>query len=103
MSDFEFLSFLYSGRDRENGLRQYQGWNIWALCNFAGICFAEVEVIVSIVVYEINLNDKECNVLLEKQKVAKASEVLYTFCEVGGSLLVGVSSIYWNNHGWIIR
>ena len=30
-SDAEFLSFLYSERDRENNLRQYQGWNIWAL------------------------------------------------------------------------
>ena len=31
MSEGEFLSFLYSERDRENNLRQYQGWNIWAL------------------------------------------------------------------------
>ncbi|MBR6438163.1 MAG: hypothetical protein IKS65_03135 [Bacteroidales bacterium] len=31
LSDAEFLSFLYSERDRENNLRQYQGWNIWAL------------------------------------------------------------------------
>lgn len=30
-SEAEFLSFLYSERDRENILRQYQGWNIWAL------------------------------------------------------------------------
>lgn len=30
-SESEFLSFLYSERDRENNLRQYQGWNIWAL------------------------------------------------------------------------
>lgn len=27
----EFLSFLYAERDREYSLRQYQGWNIWAL------------------------------------------------------------------------
>lgn len=46
--------------------------------------------------------DKESAVLLEKQKISKASEVLYTFCEVGGSLLAGISSIYWDNHGWII-
>lgn len=31
LTDGEFLSFLYSERDRENSLRQYQGWNIWAL------------------------------------------------------------------------
>lgn len=31
LSDGEFLSFLFSERDRENALRQYQGWNIWAL------------------------------------------------------------------------
>ena len=31
LSEAEFLSFLYSERDRENNLRQYQGWNIWAL------------------------------------------------------------------------
>lgn len=27
----EFQSFLYSERDRENSLSQYQGWNTWAL------------------------------------------------------------------------
>lgn len=31
LSDGEFLSFLYAERERENSLRQYQGWNIWAL------------------------------------------------------------------------
>lgn len=31
LSDGEFLSFLYAERDRESSLRQYQGWNIWAL------------------------------------------------------------------------
>ena len=31
MSDADFLSFLYSERDRENSLSQYQGWNTWAL------------------------------------------------------------------------
>lgn len=30
-SDQDFLSFLYSERDRENSLSQYQGWNNWAL------------------------------------------------------------------------
>ena len=31
LSDAEFVSFLYSERDRENSLSQYQGWNNWAL------------------------------------------------------------------------
>ena len=31
LSDSEFLSFLFSERDRENSQRQYQGWNLWAL------------------------------------------------------------------------
>ena len=45
--------------------------------------------------------DKECAVLSEKQKASNASEVLYTFCEVGGSVLAGVSSIYWDDKGWL--
>jgi len=31
MTDSEFVSFLYSERDRENGLSLYQGWNNWAI------------------------------------------------------------------------
>ena len=31
MSDTEFLSFLYSERDRENSLSEFHGWNNWAL------------------------------------------------------------------------
>ena len=31
MSDSEFVSFLYSERDRENNLSQFQGWNNWAI------------------------------------------------------------------------
>lgn len=31
MSDAEFLSFLYSEREREEGLNSYQGWNLWAV------------------------------------------------------------------------
>ena len=27
----EFLSFLYSERDREESLNSYQGWNVWAV------------------------------------------------------------------------
>lgn len=36
LSDSEFLSFLYSERDRENSLSQYQGWNYWALVGAIG-------------------------------------------------------------------
>lgn len=31
LSNAEFLSFLYSERDRESSQSKYQGWNIWAL------------------------------------------------------------------------
>lgn len=31
MSDSEFLSFLYSEREREESLNSYQGWNLWAV------------------------------------------------------------------------
>ena len=31
LPDSEFLSFLYSERDREEGLVTYQGWNLWAI------------------------------------------------------------------------
>ncbi len=31
LDDADFISFLYSERDRENNLSQYQGWNNWAL------------------------------------------------------------------------
>lgn len=31
LSDADFLSFLYSERERENHLSQFQGWNNWAL------------------------------------------------------------------------
>lgn len=31
LSDPEFLSFLYSERDREESLNSYQGWNTWAI------------------------------------------------------------------------
>lgn len=30
-SDYEFLSYLYSERDREERLNSYQGWNLWAV------------------------------------------------------------------------
>lgn len=31
MSDAEFLSFLYSEREREESLNSFQGWNVWAV------------------------------------------------------------------------
>lgn len=31
ISDSDFISFLYSERDRENSLSQFQGWNNWAI------------------------------------------------------------------------
>ena len=31
MSDADFLSFLYSERDREESLNSYHGWNLWAV------------------------------------------------------------------------
>ena len=31
LTDAEFMSFLYSERDREDSLSQWQGWNNWAL------------------------------------------------------------------------
>lgn len=38
MSDSEFLSFLYSERNRENDISQYQGWNTWVLAIIPVIC-----------------------------------------------------------------
>ena len=31
LTEAEFLSFLYSEREREESLIQWQGWNNWAL------------------------------------------------------------------------
>ena len=31
LTDAEFLAFLYSEREREKSMSQYQGWNLWAL------------------------------------------------------------------------
>lgn len=41
LNDSEFLSFLYSERDRENNLSLYQGWNNWALAGaiITVVCF----------------------------------------------------------------
>lgn len=46
LSDSEFLSFLYSERDRENNLRQFQGWNVWALAGaIVTVCCAGYYII----------------------------------------------------------
>ena len=46
LSDSEFLSFLYAERDRENNLRQFQGWNIWALVGaIVAVCCASYYII----------------------------------------------------------
>lgn len=31
LPDSDYLSFLYSERDREEKLATYQGWNLWAI------------------------------------------------------------------------
>lgn len=46
--------------------------------------------------------DKKVAVLEEKLKQSTASEILYTCCVSSGSILAGVSGIYWNNRGWIL-
>ncbi|WP_294743660.1 hypothetical protein [uncultured Prevotella sp.] len=46
--------------------------------------------------------DKEAAILEEKLKQSTGADVLYTLCEAGGSALVGVSSTFWNNNGWIL-
>lgn len=46
--------------------------------------------------------DKRVAVLEEKLKTSTASEILYTCCVSIGSVLAGVSSIYWNNRGWLL-
>ena len=43
--------------------------------------------------------DKESAVLSEKVKTSTASDVIYTFCEAGGSALMGISSLFWNQKG----
>lgn len=53
LTDAEFLSFLYSERDREESLNSYQGWNVWAVagalitvvCAIYGILSAHIDEI----------------------------------------------------------
>lgn len=53
LTDAEFLSFLYSERDREESLNSYQGWNVWAVagalitvvCVIYGILSAHIDEI----------------------------------------------------------
>ena len=46
--------------------------------------------------------DKAAAILEEKLKKAAGTEVLYTACETVGSLLAGISALYWDNKGWIV-
>ena len=53
LTDAEFLSFLYSERDREESLNSYQGWNVWAVagalitvvCTIYGVLSAHIDEI----------------------------------------------------------
>lgn len=45
--------------------------------------------------------DKQVAILKEKLKNSTASEILYSCCVSFGSILTGVSGIYWDNKGWI--
>ena len=46
--------------------------------------------------------DKEAAIFEEKLKRSTGADILYTFCETIGSALVGVSTFFWDNHGWIL-
>ena len=46
--------------------------------------------------------DKKVAILNEKLKNSTASDILYTCCVSFGSVLTGVSRIYWDNNGWIL-
>ena len=46
--------------------------------------------------------DKECSVLKEKAKSSKSSEILYGFSLTIGSIIIGLSSLVWDDgYGWI--
>lgn len=49
-----------------------------------------------------HIKDKEAAILEEKLKKVAGSEVLYTVCETVGSLLAGISALYWDDKGWIV-
>lgn len=49
-----------------------------------------------------HIKDKEAAILEEKLKKTAGSEVLYTACETVGSLLAGISALYWDAKGWIV-
>lgn len=76
LSDSDFLSFLYSERERENNLHDYHGWNNWAL----------IAAIITIICsgYAIMKN----NSLIDKLEV-----LYYTICLV---------SFFLTNNSWLI-
>lgn len=46
--------------------------------------------------------DKQVAILKEKLRISTASEILYTCCISFGSILSGISGIYWDNKGWLL-
>lgn len=46
--------------------------------------------------------DKEAAILEEKLKESTGADILYTLCTSGGSALVGISTTFWDNKGWIL-
>ncbi len=46
--------------------------------------------------------DKECAVLKEKLSQNTAFEIIFTTCIAIGSALCGISSLYWNQKGYIL-
>lgn len=128
MSDAEFLSFLYSERDRENSLNQYQGWNNWALVGAIAtvicalysilkssveeICFTNVLYYISIV-FAIVLSYRSFALLFirprgidySKMKTVKeAAPILYlVFVLIYATIIVLVFAIKgsWNTIAWL--
>lgn len=46
--------------------------------------------------------DKKCAVLEEKIKALASREILYSFCLTIGAIIIGLSSIVWNEgYGWV--
>lgn len=62
MPDSDFLSFLYSERERENSLSRYQGWNNWALagalitviCTLYAVCKESIYINWNSVLYFVS-------------------------------------------------
>lgn len=46
--------------------------------------------------------DKTAAILEERLRLSTGAEILFTACETVGSLLAGLSTLYWDNKGWIL-